>query len=80
MAPSSLIAKIDNPEAARELARPLNASEVEEGTAVPDFFTFLEGFGKSINFTLELLDQKFANEYLQLNAFQPHPPQGPGMT
>jgi catechol 2,3-dioxygenase-like lactoylglutathione lyase family enzyme len=80
MAPSSLIAKIDNPEAARELARPRNAPDVEEGTAVPDFFTFLEGFGKSFNFTLELLDQKFANDYLQLNAFQPHPPQGPGLT
>ena len=25
-----------------------------------------------MNFTLELLDQEFANEYLQLNAYQPH--------
>ena len=39
-----------------------------------DFFTFLEGFGKSMNFTLELLDQEFANDYLQLNGHQPHSP------
>ena len=78
MAPSSLIAKIHSFGSASELLRPSYASSDASGddgtTGVPDFFTFLQGFDKSMNFTLELLDQEFANEYLQLNAYQPHPP------
>jgi catechol 2,3-dioxygenase-like lactoylglutathione lyase family enzyme len=74
MAPSTLIAKIQGFEAATELLRSQEASNADASTGVPDFFTFLEGFGKSMNFTLELLDQAFANDYLQLNANQPHAP------
>jgi catechol 2,3-dioxygenase-like lactoylglutathione lyase family enzyme len=74
MAPSSLIAKLHGPESAGEVLRAGKAANAGGGTGVPDFFTFLEGFGKSMNFTLELLDQKFANDYLQLNNYQPHPP------
>ncbi len=74
MAPSSLIAKIGGSEAAGQLLRPSHAYDADAGTGVPDFFTFLEGFGKSMNFTLELLDQEFANDYLQLNGHQPHAP------
>ena len=72
MAPSSLIAKIGGPEAASQVLRSSAASDAHGSTGVPDFFTFLEGFGKSMNFTLELLDQEFANDYLQLNGHQPH--------
>jgi catechol 2,3-dioxygenase-like lactoylglutathione lyase family enzyme len=74
MAPSSLIAKIGGPEAASQVLRSSAASDAHGSTGVPDFFTFLEGFGKSMNFTLELLDQEFANDYLQLNGHQPHAP------
>ena len=74
MAPSSLIAKIQSSETAGELIRSKHTSNTDGSTGVPDFFTFLEGFSKSMNFTLELLDQEFANDYLQLNAYQPHPP------
>lgn len=62
MAPASLVAKIHSSEAATELLRP--TSKADGATEVPNFFTFLEGFGKSMNFTLELLDQEFANDYL----------------
>ncbi len=74
MAPASLVAKIHTSEAATELLRPANASNADGATGVPNFVTFLEGFGKSMNFTLELLDQEFATDYLQLNAYQPHSP------
>jgi catechol 2,3-dioxygenase-like lactoylglutathione lyase family enzyme len=74
MAPSTLIAKIQGSERATDLLRSEEATNADGSTSVPDFFTFLEGFGKSINFTLELLDQAFANDYLRLNANQPHPP------
>ena len=75
-----LIANIQNPEGLTEAICPALGSHEDVGFEVPDFFAFLEGFGKSLNFTLELLDREFANEYLQMNDYQPHPPRALELT
>jgi methylmalonyl-CoA/ethylmalonyl-CoA epimerase len=72
MAPSALQARIDQASTG-ELFRG-SATEAVEETGVPSFFAFLGDPGSAINFTLELLDVRFLEEYQRLNQDTPMRP------
>ena len=72
MAPSGLLARIEAGSPGDLLKG--DVSEVAAEVGLPGFFTFLGDPGSELNFTLELLDRHFVEEYQKLNQDLPMRP------